>query len=1276
MDELVCDGDAHGFVLVQAMAGVLEAVARHVERRARALGRPVVKVDGLPMDDAWRELASRMPPPAPGMGPVPLTDARAAARAVIDRAGSSILLVREGAPTEFGRTFCSELAVTFGGAETPPNPLGAGSIRPLVLALVDEGTTGALGMGRSFPSSHAHPEARTIEISGDLSGDDLRLWWEAIARDPGQHPGAGQGRLDALEAWWSAALATPPDRREPAASLGPEAHRLLVRIALSQRSWAAAQVGRLGLSTAAAQELVRTGALSLDLSGRLVAGAASLPSLSADPDDARAVAQALDGLVDPWAAARASELYAAAGAFEQAEGAAARAVSAFADPAARADFWRRWGRTLAALPEAEAVPRLLRSAELALRSGDVERSLELGSAALSRRPESFAALLALGRANVARGDLSTARYWLGKASAAGASAQSAQAGTQACPRRAKVEVELAEVSHMEGDFEQARRHARGAIDGAGDAETRLHARNVIGKLLLAEAAWREAEAHFAADACEAALSGDLTAELRARLNRAIALLSSGQLDDARAMLGAVLEEGEARGELRAVAYALTNLATIATLKREYLAALRLSERAFEARRRLGDKVALAMLITNLAELKLQLGLVSDAEQTLAFGRQACGPGVSADRASHFAYTAALIHLERGRTVEAAAEVRVAIRNAPGSGHGARLGECLRLAAKVALEDGDLTAARAALRQVTVAVESSRERSWVAVLEAACARAAGEPFADAAEDALVKARATGDPEVLREAHLLCHHAAAIEGDVVVARAHLDLAASLRDQIADSLPEDLRKHFLARRDLAELGRLLTMGATPPNPVRAPEEPLRTASPPLSVRDPGPPSRARVGGATGEALLPAFRRMVGRTSTMAALSTAIRKVAQTDATVLVHGESGTGKELVAEAIHEASARRAGPIVKVNCAALVETLLLSELFGHEKGSFTGAAARRRGRFELAEGGTLFLDEIGDISPRTQVALLRVLQDKTFERVGGVTPIRANVRIVCATHRDLGAMVSRGDFREDLYYRLRGVVLEVPALRQRLADLPVIAAAILDRIAAERGTSPRRLSPASLDALARHPWPGNVRELENALRAAALFAEGDAIEVEDFTANVDGLRGLAAEPRIPPSPAGNAHECRTRIRRRSASASRRDRFGIRYRSRGWHGWCFGDGCHDAAVKDRTPHVFLAFGRSPRLPDRGRVRGDPRRSQPERAEAGHRARVHLACPGGDGRQHHPGGRAARDEAPEALATREAVRVRRRRRRAEVPLGFRWGREPRQWWGRARSGGRQ
>src|SRR5262249_19432117 len=237
---------------------------------------------------------------------------------------------------------------------------------------------------------------------------------------------------------------------------------------------------------------------------------------------------------------------------------------------------------------------------------------------------------------------------------------------------------------------------------------------------------------------------------------------------------------------------------------------------------------------------------------------------------------------------------------------------------------------------------------------------------------------------------------------------------------------------------------------------------------------------------------------------LIAAVKKVARSNATVLVRGESGTGKELVAEALHRASDRAAGPLVTVNCAALVETLLLSELFGHEKGAFTGAFARRRGRFELAEGGTLFLDEIGAISARTQVALLRVLQERTFERVGGTTPLRANVRIVCATHRDLRAMVERGDFREDLYYRLRGITLEVPALRQRMGDLPRLGEHLLARIAVERGEPAKTLSPDALDLLARHRWPGNVRELENALRAASLFAEGGTITAADLVENVD----------------------------------------------------------------------------------------------------------------------------------------------------------------------------
>jgi transcriptional regulator with GAF, ATPase, and Fis domain/tetratricopeptide (TPR) repeat protein len=1077
LDELLRDADARGFVFVQARGEALEAAARHVARRARLAGRALLAIERA--DDPFRELLARL-----AIHAVP--DALGAAQAILDRAGSLAILVQEGTRTAFARALADELARLCAEGASPA----------LVIALTERA-----------PDATA---ARVIEIDGGLASDEVALWWDAVARDPSVRVGAGLDRLDALEAWWSAARATPADARPAPVPLSAEASRLLARVQISQRSWLAAQIGKLG-SLSAAQELVRTGALALDAQGRLVAGGAVLPGIAPDRADERAVAEALDPQPDPWAQARASELFAAAGDFDRAEDAALRALGTPCDAAARADFWRRWEATLAAMPDAEGLPRLVRSAELALRAGEIERALELAGAAIQKRPDSFATLLALGRANVARGDLPTANYWLGKALARSASPV----------ERAQVEVELAEVRHMAGDVEGARAHAEAVLGALADAtgpaaQTRLHARNVLGKLLLSTSMWQRAEEHFAADACEARLAGDLTAELRARLNRSIALLSSGRLDEARVMLGAVLDEGEARGELRAVAYALTNLATIAIIKREYPEALRISERAFDARRRLGDKVSLALLITNLAELKLQLGLVSEAEQALAFGRKACGPSMPGSRASHFAFTAALVHFERGRTVEAAAELRAAIAVARGSTNGARLGECYRLAARIALEDGDLAAAESALAQAAQAAETPRERAWVAVLDAAHARAAGEPFGEAAQIALDRARAADDPEIVREAHVLLHHAAVIDGDPRAARAHLESAVAMRDQIADSLPDDLRRRFLARRDLVDLQRLVSEASaawrtTPPPPdslsIRVPEAPVSVAR------------RVEV------APVPALRRMVGRTPAMAALATAIQKVGQSDATVLVHGESGTGKELVAEAIHEASARRAGPLVKVNCAALVETLLLSELFGHEKGSFTGAAARRRGRFEVAEGGTLFLDEIGDISPRTQVALLRVLQEKTFERVGGVTPIRANVRIVCATHRDLAAMVARGEFREDLYYRLRGVVLEVPALRQRVADLPLVAAAILERIAVERGTAQKRLSPAAIDALAHHTWPGNIRELENALRAAALFAEGEVIELDDFTMNVDSLRSLAvtlspAHPQAAPNPA------------------------------------------------------------------------------------------------------------------------------------------------------------
>jgi two-component system response regulator AtoC len=245
--------------------------------------------------------------------------------------------------------------------------------------------------------------------------------------------------------------------------------------------------------------------------------------------------------------------------------------------------------------------------------------------------------------------------------------------------------------------------------------------------------------------------------------------------------------------------------------------------------------------------------------------------------------------------------------------------------------------------------------------------------------------------------------------------------------------------------------------------------------------------------------FESLIGSGSAMRAIFGQIQKVAETDLTVLVRGESGSGKELVAQAIHQRSPRRDRPFVAVNCAAISRELVESELFGHEKGAFTGASARRIGRFEAAEGGTIFLDEIGDMPLETQGKVLRVLEERSFERVGGNRTLRADVRVVAATHRDLEAEVARGRYREDLYYRLKVVELLVPPLRERLEDLPALVDKFLHALAARLGREKRRVSAEAMARLLSHAWPGNVRELRHAIEQAAVLASGSAIEAADL---------------------------------------------------------------------------------------------------------------------------------------------------------------------------------
>jgi DNA-binding NtrC family response regulator len=245
--------------------------------------------------------------------------------------------------------------------------------------------------------------------------------------------------------------------------------------------------------------------------------------------------------------------------------------------------------------------------------------------------------------------------------------------------------------------------------------------------------------------------------------------------------------------------------------------------------------------------------------------------------------------------------------------------------------------------------------------------------------------------------------------------------------------------------------------------------------------------------------FGSLIGSGPAMRRLFETIKKVAETDLTVLVRGESGTGKELVAQALHYRSARRKRPFVAVNCAAISRELVESELFGHEKGAFTGADARRVGRFEAANGGTLLLDEVGDMPLETQAKVLRVLQERAFERVGGTTPVRVDVRVVAATHRDLETEVAANRFRQDLYYRLRVVELELPPLRERLADLPALVERFLEQLAARLARSKAHMSSEAMSCLARHAWPGNVRELRNVVERAAVLASGDRIEAADL---------------------------------------------------------------------------------------------------------------------------------------------------------------------------------
>ncbi len=248
-----------------------------------------------------------------------------------------------------------------------------------------------------------------------------------------------------------------------------------------------------------------------------------------------------------------------------------------------------------------------------------------------------------------------------------------------------------------------------------------------------------------------------------------------------------------------------------------------------------------------------------------------------------------------------------------------------------------------------------------------------------------------------------------------------------------------------------------------------------------------------------------LVGDSQAIRRVLDTVSRVAAADSTVYIYGESGTGKELVARALHRTSKRKGGPFIKVNCGALTESLLESELFGHEKGSFTSAHKRKLGRFELADGGSIFLDEIGDITPAIQLKLLRVLQEREFERVGGEDTIKVDVRVVSATNKDLKKEVEEGRFREDLFYRLHIVPLTLPPLRERTEDVAPLARHFIAKLRPRTGSPAKDLSPEAISALERYRWPGNVRELENAIEQTLVFTDSETVQLSNLPMHISG---------------------------------------------------------------------------------------------------------------------------------------------------------------------------
>jgi transcriptional regulator with GAF, ATPase, and Fis domain/tetratricopeptide (TPR) repeat protein len=655
---------------------------------------------------------------------------------------------------------------------------------------------------------------------------------------------------------------------------------------------------------------------------------------------------------------------------------------------------------------------------------------------------------------------------------------------------ARIVAEAAWAHYLAGEKEAAQQAAERGLElcacaGAGAAEeqlvrARLRLQNTLGKIRL-EAKQHEAAQALFLDNLALARTTDLTADaVLALIQLGLLGLEQGDFEGAERWYGEALRLAESIGEHRLRGGCLQHLGVIAERRCEYGRALDLYQEAVNVWKKAWLRSYLAWVALDLGKLYAKLG---DVERATAmadlFQRLGDAEAEAAAQANLELLRGQIARLECRFQEAAERFVRAGRMSADTGGTERELTAQLELAA-THLEQGRPEQALATL-PAEPAVQSRPGPRLRTVLLAGRAELELDQVARAKQLLGEALELSDEAQDLESAWQARHFLAAVareEGRSAEAKRLLREAAAIEARIRETVPQELRESLAGQPLRLALQRALT------------DTGVRVSS------------RARGAGraqASTQATPASFCGLVGRHPRMRQVYAHVEKVAPTDGLVLVRGESGTGKELVAEAIHLLSRRADKPLVKVNCAALVESLLLSELFGHERGAFTGATERRKGRFEVANGGTIFLDEIGDISPKTQVALLRVLQTQEFERVGGTTPVRVDVRIICATNRDLEEMVAKGTFRQDLYYRLRGFVIDVPPLRERIEDVALLAEHFLAIIAKERGTPVKRLTPEAQRVLACHRWRGNVRELENVLRSVSLMADADLIDVDDF---------------------------------------------------------------------------------------------------------------------------------------------------------------------------------